>query len=231
MITAGCVALFLYVPAINAFFKRYPQLMFVVLAASIVLLLLLICIVELRRTWPMNIIVLVIFTILEGLLVGSFAVRFDVSFLSFIVSFFIQSFLIFIKQVVEVLIVAGMCVVIFLALTIFSFQTKVDFTAKSGILVSFLIVLLVLGVMGIFVRSMILQFIYCALGALVFSAYIVFDTQLIIGGKHENTISPEEYIFASLSLYLDVINVFMFMLSCYKWWNSFFTCFWDKRTI
>ena len=69
----------------------------------------------------MNIIVLVIFTILEGLLVGSFAVRFDVSFLSFIVSFFIQSFLIFIKQVVEVLIVAGMCDVIFLALTIFAF--------------------------------------------------------------------------------------------------------------
>ncbi len=43
--------------------------------------------------------------------------------------------------------------------------------------------------------------------------YLVFDTQLMLGGKHKYTISPEEYIFAALNLYLDIINLFMFLLS------------------
>ncbi|QQP51342.1 Fas apoptotic inhibitory molecule 2, partial [Caligus rogercresseyi] len=55
--------------------------------------------------------------------------------------------------------------------------------------------------------------IYAALGALIFSVYIIFDTQMMVGGTHKYSISPEEYIFASLNLYLDVINLFMMILS------------------
>ena len=44
--------------------------------------------------------------------------------------------------------------------------------------------------------------LYATLGAMIFSVYIVFDTQLIIGGKYY-AIDPEEYIFAALNLYLD----------------------------
>ena len=43
--------------------------------------------------------------------------------------------------------------------------------------------------------------------------YIVFDTQLMMGGQHKYSISPEEYIFAALNLYLDIINLFLFILS------------------
>ena len=53
---------------------------------------------------------------------------------------------------------------------------------------------------------------YASLGALVFMMYIVYDTQLMMGGKHKYSLSPEEYIFASLSLYLDIINLFMYIL-------------------
>ena len=41
----------------------------------------------------------------------------------------------------------------------------------------------------------------------------MFDTQLMIGGQHKYSISPEEYIFAALNLYLDIINLFLFILS------------------
>jgi FtsH-binding integral membrane protein len=54
---------------------------------------------------------------------------------------------------------------------------------------------------------------YASAGALIFSMYIVYDTQLMMGGKHKYSISPEEYVFASLSLYLDVINLFLYILS------------------
>lgn len=43
--------------------------------------------------------------------------------------------------------------------------------------------------------------------------YLVFDTQLMIGGKHKYSLSPEEYIFAALNLYLDIINIFIYILS------------------
>jgi len=42
--------------------------------------------------------------------------------------------------------------------------------------------------------------------------YLVFDTQLMLGGKHKYALSPEEYIFAALNLYLDIINLLLFVL-------------------
>jgi len=38
------------------------------------------------------------------------------------------------------------------------------------------------------------------------------DTQLILGGKHKYSINPEEYIFAALNLYLDIITIFLLLL-------------------
>ena len=54
---------------------------------------------------------------------------------------------------------------------------------------------------------------YGSLGALVFSLYIVYDTQLMMGGKHKYALSPEEYIFAALNLYLDIVNLFIYLLA------------------
>ena len=36
--------------------------------------------------------------------------------------------------------------------------------------------------------------------------------QMMIGGDHKYSISPEEYIFAALAIYLDIINIFMYLL-------------------
>ena len=51
-----------------------------------------------------------------------------------------------------------------------------------------------------------------AAGAFVFSLYLIYDTQLMMGGKHKYALDPEEYIFAALNIYLDVINLFMYIL-------------------
>jgi FtsH-binding integral membrane protein len=44
-------------------------------------------------------------------------------------------------------------------------------------------------------------------GVVIFSGYIIFDTYLIF-----NRYSPEDYIMASTSLYLDMINLFLRIL-------------------
>ena len=54
-----------------------------------------------------------------------------------------------------------------------------------------------------------------SVGALIFSLYIVYDTQMMMGGKHKYSLSPEEYIFAALNLYLDIINLFLYLLSIF----------------
>lgn len=50
-------------------------------------------------------------------------------------------------------------------------------------------------------------------GAIIFSLYIVYDTQLMMGGKHKYSLSPEEYIFASLNIYMDIVNLFLYILT------------------
>ncbi len=34
----------------------------------------------------------------------------------------------------------------------------------------------------------------------------------MMGGSHKYAISPEEYVFAALNLYLDIINLFLYIL-------------------
>lgn len=35
----------------------------------------------------------------------------------------------------------------------------------------------------------------------------------MMGGSHKYSISPEEYIFAALNLYLDIVQIFMYILT------------------
>merc|ERR1712154_243030 len=112
-----------------------------------------------------------------------------------------------------VMIAAGITTAIVFVLTIFAFQTKWDFTMLRGILVCVLFVFLIFGIIMIFVpQNKYMQMVYGGLGALIFSVYLVYDTQMMMGGDHKFSISPEEYIFAALALYLDVINIFLFVL-------------------
>lgn len=107
----------------------------------------------------------------------------------------------------------GITAVVCFSLTIFAFQTKWDFTVMGGVLFVAVIILMLLGIIAIFFPGKTMKMVYASLGALVFCVYLIYDTQLMMGGKHRYSISPEEYIFAALSLYLDIVNIFMYILT------------------
>lgn len=44
--------------------------------------------------------------------------------------------------------------------------------------------------------------------------FLAFDTQLLMGNKRY-AMSPEEYIFATLNIYLDIIYIFSFFLQIF----------------
>lgn len=64
-----------------------------------------------------------------------------------------------------------------------------------------------------FVRGRIMTLVYSSCGVLLFSFYLIYDTQMMMGGTHKHSISPEEYVFAAITLYLDIINIFIYILS------------------
>merc|ERR1739844_113844 len=112
-----------------------------------------------------------------------------------------------------VLIAVGITAGVTLGLTLFAFQTKIDFTACGGMLCALLMILMIAGIiLGFTGTSKAAMIGYGSAGALVFSLYIIYDTQLMMGGKHKYALDPEEYIFAALNIYLDVINLFMYIL-------------------
>lgn len=108
---------------------------------------------------------------------------------------------------------AGITTAVCLGLSIFAFQTKWDFTVMGSFLFIAVIILIIFGIIAMIFPGKTIILIYASLGALLFSLYLVYDTQLMIGGKHKYSISPEEYIFAALNLYLDVVNIFIYILT------------------
>ena len=85
-------------------------------------------------------------------------------------------------------------------IALFTFQTKVDFTAKSGCLLVAVIVLLCFGVLSIFVEF-VLNLLLPSFLALAFGFYLVFHTHIIMKGQRQYSISPKEYVFTVLVLH------------------------------
>ncbi|KAI9726981.1 MAG: hypothetical protein M1828_000329 [Chrysothrix sp. TS-e1954] len=97
---------------------------------------------------------------------------------------------------------------IFVALTLFACQTKYDFTSWMPYLFGGLWVLIIFGLMSAFFPyNSKVELGYGIAAALIFSAYILVDTQLVMRHYH-----VEEEIAAAISLYLDIINLFLAIL-------------------
>ena len=105
-------------------------------------------------------------------------------------------------------------------LTVFACQTKWDITGTGGFLFAALWALMLFGFILLFIPSVngarmsTTYKVYAGLGVLIFSVFIVYDTQLIMGGKHKkHSFGVDDYCFAALNLYLDIINLFLYLLA------------------
>lgn len=114
-----------------------------------------------------------------------------------------------------VLIAIGITLLITIGVTIFAMQTKYDFT-KNCILVPICLcfALIGFGIACIFFRNDIMQAVYGGLGAVLMALFLVIDTQMILGGKRYQ-FSEEDYISATLQLYLDICYIFMYILNMF----------------
>lgn len=107
-----------------------------------------------------------------------------------------------------------MTAVAFGGISMFAMTTKRDFSSMGKFLFIALIIMIVAGISNIFIQSSMFQLVIASAGALLFSAFILYDTQNIIKGGYD---SPVE---AALSLYLDFFNLFVSLLQILGIMNS-----------
>lgn len=152
------------------------------------------------RSFPMNYVVLIVLNILTTVMVGWITTAYTSS---------------------SVFMGIGVTAAITISLVFYARYTKTDFTGCGMYLFAFFV--------GLFFASIAITIMcnygrgfdsdtqkYLSLGlnalfAILFSFYIVYDVQLIMGGgAYEYCL--DDYCFAAVSLYLDIINLFLAIL-------------------
>ncbi|KAJ3037729.1 Transmembrane BAX inhibitor motif-containing protein 4 [Rhizophlyctis rosea] len=183
---------FLYNDAIKAWAQSNMWMVFLSWLATLGLL---IALIVNRRKHPVNLYLLAAFTVSEAYTIGTVVTFHD-------------------SEVV--LQAAILSFALFIGLTLFTVQTKYDFTSWGPFLFGSLWVIIIAGFVQLFLPFSRTLHLFIAIGtAIVFCGFVVFDTQQIF-----TRLSPEEYILAAIEvptlsllqqsqLYLDVINLFL----------------------
>eukprot|EP00698_Gefionella_okellyi_P008863 TRINITY_DN2222_c0_g1_i2.p1 TRINITY_DN2222_c0_g1~~TRINITY_DN2222_c0_g1_i2.p1 ORF type:complete len:201 (-),score=57.71 TRINITY_DN2222_c0_g1_i2:652-1254(-) len=156
LITAGTTAIFLKVDSVRYFVQHNIAMYY---AAIVIPLVLLFVLFYLRKHHPWNLILLGFWTLGQSYLVATMTTYFEVQ---------------------EVLEAAVITFTVFLALTLFVFQTRINFSFLYIPLMVLSIILIGGMIVGFFIPSTALRVSMMCLGAALFSLYILFDTWLIM---------------------------------------------------
>lgn len=107
----------------------------------------------------------------------------------------------------------------FAGLSLWGYTTKKDISGWGSFLIMGVIGLIIASIVNIFLQSPALYFAVSALGVLIFAGLTAYDTQKIKNDylAHAHAMDDEwlakSAIMGALKLYLDFINLFMFLLS------------------
>ncbi|MEZ5934415.1 MAG: Bax inhibitor-1/YccA family protein [Alphaproteobacteria bacterium] len=101
------------------------------------------------------------------------------------------------------------------SLSLYGYTTKRDLSAWGSFLFMGLVGIIIASIVNIFLASSALQFAVSVIGLLVFAGLTAYDTQRIKEMYYEldnSDVMGRKAIMGALSLYLDFINMFMFLL-------------------
>jgi FtsH-binding integral membrane protein len=110
------------------------------------------------------------------------------------------------------------CAATFLACSIYGWTTKKDLTSFGGFLLMGLFGIIIASVVNMFVRSSAMQMMISYIGVFVFVGLTAYDTQKLKNmalsqpAGLDGAVIRKGAIMGALSLYLDFINLFLFLL-------------------
>ncbi|XP_032973192.1 protein lifeguard 4 [Rhinolophus ferrumequinum] len=183
LLTTMTTAFVLYFESIRTFIHGSPALILVFAMGSLGFLL---ALTLNRHKHPLNLYLLFGFTLSEALSVAFVVTFYDVYII-------LQAFV--------------LTTAVFLGLTLYTLQSKRDFSKFGAGLFAVLWILCLSGILKLFFYSETMELVVAAVGALLFCGFIIYDTHSLM-----HRLSPEEYVLAAINLYLDIINLFLHLL-------------------
>jgi FtsH-binding integral membrane protein len=186
LVTMGGVAFAGTQPALRDAVALHPFLSFIAVLAPLLL-------AQMNaRSFPRNVILTLLFTFVEGI--------------------FISPVLYYMQQTAPGAVgQAGILTFsAFGALSLYSLTSRRDFSAWGSFLTVGLLVLIVALIINSFVASVGAYLWLSAVGVLIFSGLLVFDTWRFM---RSGRFGQDDYVFAAVQIYLDLLNMFMFILS------------------
>ncbi|KAH8319820.1 hypothetical protein KR074_007114, partial [Drosophila pseudoananassae] len=191
LFTCGIIAFFIYHRPTKRLVQKYPQVMLVAAVINIIVLIMISCFETFRRKHPVNLICLSIYTFTMSVLLGVASSFMDAN---------------------VVLAGVGITAILVTALSLYAIQTKYDYTAARGVFITILIAFIVIGSMEIWIPSLVMNLPIACIMAIFSCFFLIYDLQLIIGGNHMYSFNPEEYVFAALTLYVDIVRILVYVL-------------------
>jgi FtsH-binding integral membrane protein len=188
LLTTGIVVLCMFEHTLQAFLVANRTAMFWgMFVPSIALIFLLF---KVKNSHPANLIVLFTFTLVESFFLGTMCAIYKEADMGLSVLYaFIAT-----------------CVV-FVLLSLWTLQSKYDFSWMGTGLSIGLVLLIMWGLVNAIFGFQI-RFLYGLFGALLFCGFIIYDTKQI-----QTKYGLDEYVVAAIELYLDFINLFVHILA------------------
>ncbi|KAL6636765.1 hypothetical protein ACP70R_024337 [Stipagrostis hirtigluma subsp. patula] len=186
---AGAVNL---VPGIGAFFRsRTPAALGAFILILISPLIMMLPMIYFRKKHPINLVLLALFTVCISFAVGLGCLS---------------------KSGFVIMEAAGITMVVVVGLTLYTFwaaKKGYDFEFLGPFLVAACLVLMLYSLVQIlFPMGRTATMVYGCVAALVFSGFIIYDTDNLI-----KRYTYDEYVAAAIELYLDIINLFQAILA------------------
>lgn len=197
--TSVIIGLFVLNPDTKLYFAKSQGWMFLGFGIFFISYLILVCIESARRSTPCNFILLSILTLGYAIVAAVTSCRYDTRVVLFA----------FVATGVSCFLIA-----------LFARTTSFDMTNCGTTLCLLGLAHLVIGTIMVLVLvpmgyASAASLILAISGALLASLYLIFDLQLIMGGR-KCELSPEEYILGAIMLYTDIIQIFLYLLEIFN---------------
>lgn len=177
----------MFMPSLNMFVVQTPELLY----ASVVGTFLTLCpLFAYKSRFPWNLCLLLAFTTCEAYITSYICASFATTGNSKLV---LYSF--------------AMTIAIFTTLSAYVHFSRRDFKFMEGFLVSCALCLLLISLFRILFPTPGIQLVISCAGVIVFCGFVLYDTSEIV-----KYMSPDDAIIAAIQLYLDVLNIFIYML-------------------
>ena len=92
----------------------------------------------------------------------------------------------------------------------------IDLSFLGPILMTCLFALIIIGILNIFIKSDLVGLLICFFGVLVFTGLLLFDLDRLYHKNKNNGEYMESPMVAAVEIYLDIINLFLYLMEMYK---------------